>query len=391
MAEPDNTIDPNDLESIDALLDEAELESIESQEEESDLQSETDDLIEQQEAAALQESVDELDLTDFEGIEQPQDQQEDGFEETLESRPLDSMTSTADGGYAAQMAQQDEDFDDFLSRRAENKKNGNELTVAEMDTLKSMIIGFGSTLVVLALIAIGIATWGALGANSADSPSADAFEEIMGEAELARTTSQANEMVLKDLNRKLDALSFQLDQATGDVIALNHQPLTAGSRNLNPIDQNGNNRSSQMNLNDNVSPVVNGVQNNASLPAANGQNGATPALQQPIAVTADMSNLEGKVDEVSRSMALAQRRVVEINNRVKSLQQQYSTVLQSMKQVEKNMLEDRLAEQKVIEEEKQAELEKLEEEKLQDTKPTSYHYRAPGALNYESGERSSYP
>ena len=406
MAQPDNTIDPNDLDSIDALLDEAELEpeDLKSQDEAAEVE-EVDETVSEQADENPEPQPDEagsgFDLEEFQQPDQTPDQDEDLDLERMLDEPIAAAPPPASvqddfPSRMNQQAQEDDDFDDFLARRAQNTKNGNELTVAEMDSLKSMIIGFGSTLIVLALIAIGVATWGALGANSSDLPSAETFEEMIGEAELGRTTSQANETLLKDLNRKLDALSFQIEQVNGDVVALSGGKLpAAASETLNPLGLNAP-VNGHSNGNNNVAPTnavpaasVTPPQN--AMTSQNTQVTNQPVTQAPASVNVDMSKLEGKVDEVSRNLALAQRRVVEINNRVKSLQQQYSTVLQSVKQVEKNILEEKLAEQKAAAEQKAEQEAKLEEEKKAESKPAAYQYRAPGALNYESGNRNSYP
>jgi hypothetical protein len=106
---------------------------------------------------------------------------------------------------------------------------------------------------------------------------------------------------------------------------------------------------------------------------------------------AEMGRLEDKVDAVNRSLAVAQRRVVEINNRVKSLQKQYETIVSSLKVAEKNAL--------------QTQVEQLNEQAKPATKPAQqpptaapsssntdrYRYAAPSGGFYEPGNTNSYP
>lgn len=382
MAEPDKTIDPNDLDSIDSLLDEAEFEQRGANEQARD----EDDLL-----TALSEDSDQVvpEQEPLENSQEEDDELERMFEAPLDERPAepeltrpDPAIRTGDAeGYKPRRDFEAEE-DDFLARRA-NKNNGNELTVAEMDSIKSMIIGFGSTLIVLALIGIGIATWGALSANGGDSDTVKMIEEIRGESEIGRVASQANETILRDLNRKLDALSFQIEQANGDIVALSQgkQPTLAGvpglPENLPATQQNDAQTKNGSTPSNKTAPVVN---------APEVQPAALPQL--------DMSKFEEKLDAVNRNVSVAQRRVVEINNRVKSLQQQYASIVETIKLVEKNMLEQELKAKAAEQEAAKSE----EAEKEQAKQPTSrqqpdgYRYQAPdGGLGYDTGNMNSYP
>lgn len=370
MAQPDNTIDPNDLDSIDALLDEADFESTAADkpavEEDRSLLEDTDFA----ETPANDRAVEEDD-----DLERMLDSSYDQAPAALETTPT-YAEEPPQRGFADQRA--DAEFDDFLARRSENTKNGNGLTVAEMDALKGMIIGFGSTLIVLALIAIGIATWGALGANSSVSPDTALLEEIRGEAEIGRVTSKSNETMLRDLGRKLDALSFQVEQVNGDLVALG---TGAGQKALAAANaESGVNGATEV---PNVAPIAAVV---APVPAPVVAPTATPA---PALTVRDSGRLEEKLDAVSNSLAVAQRRVVEINNRVKSLQEQYGSIVQTVKMVEKNILEQELKTKQADAEEKIALEEKAK--KPVSTVPDAYRYQAPDGMLYDAGNRNTFP
>lgn len=307
MAEADERIDPTDLESIDALLDE-------------------------------------VDLSE-EGVANT----DDSNEPFADTEGLDDFPSRADDY---------EDSPGFRERQNQEFASNDELTVEEMEALKKLIIIFGAVITFLVVIGVGMASWAAL-KSSVDPDGARMFEELFGESELARTTAQANAEAIRDLDRKMDALSFQLDGMVADFYASN-------SSKENTENQAGDN-SLQPDLVVTKEVVTKEV--------------AKPALVESPA-------LEAKVDGIARSLDLAQRRVVEINNRVKSLQQQYTTLSASVKQVEKSVLENALVgakETKVETEESEA-----PETKSEQAKP--YQYRAPNTFNYDAvHEGTSYP
>lgn len=387
MAQPDNTIDPNDLDSIDALLDEAELESDNQQPDPDQMFEEDTPQPDETDADSLSD-LDDIDRALDQQVEKQDDQDSELNLDDFELGQLDDQQANAEanqddlsvGGQDLARIKEQQEFEKLLEKRAQQGLNNNELTVAEMDSLKKMIIGFGSATVGLALILMGISLWGAISASSIEMPDSEIYEQILGEAELARTAGQANQTALADLNRKLDALSFQIEQINGDLVTLTNGVPSANNTSdlLNPLGiQNGA-----------TQPYVETAKPESVTPTA---AASTPVVQTPVTVqgTVDMTQLEGKVDEVARSLAVAQRRVVEINNRVKTIQKQYTLVLNSVKQVEKTLLEEKLAQKKAVEQQQQAEKEKLEQETKQTSE--SYHYRAPGALHYEYGSKGTYP
>jgi hypothetical protein len=366
VAVPDNTIDPNDLDSIDALLDEAELEQERPQVDLPDLDeapAEAIDIPIEQDKP----DDDELERLLDSAIDTPSTDPllDDAAEMNATPEPATAMNMAPPS--AEQRLQEQQELDAFLSRREQSATNLNELSVAEMDTLKNLIIGFGSALIVLALIAIGMATWAALSAGSADVDP-KLVEEIRGEVEVGRMSSQANQESMRELSKKLDALSFQLEQVNGDIVALTNTTLPqaslSGAQNLPEVMI--------------PAPVP------APAPVAAPVAAAAPA-------PAEMGRLEDKVDAVNRSLAVAQRRVVEINNRVKSLQKQYETIVSSLKVAEKNAL--------------QTQVEQLNEQAKPATKPAQqpptaapsssntdrYRYAAPSGGFYEPGNTNSYP
>jgi hypothetical protein len=352
VAEANTTIDPDDLDSIDALLDEAEF----------DLDDEQDE-----------------GLPDLDGTEPPEPEQTDDFDIDigdeqasmdddlnsmlgLDDEPasladtLPAMAATAAPAMAATAAKQsltDNQADDFISRRSQASQATDELTVEEMDAIKKMIIGFGVGLVILLIVAIVFAAMAAFSSGS-DPEISQKITEIKEETEISRIAAQSNEKSLRDLNRKLDALSFQVEQLSADMISANQAQ--AGTL----------------------------VERGGVTTAA-----PQPTNQAPVQVQTSQG-LEDKVDSITRSLALAQRRIVEVNNRVTSLQQQQGTVLKSVKDIEKNLLERQLtakqAEDVVTE---QNDVETAEKTKAKPV--TNYRYQAPTGLMYQPSGSGVYP
>ena len=346
MAEANTTIDPDDLDSIDALLDEAEFDLEDEKEQnfpnldEADLQQKDDFDID---ISDEQESTD--DLNSMLGLD-------------------DEPASLADAAPAmapapAKQSFNDNQTDDFISRRSKASQTTDELTVEEMDAIKKMIIGFGVGLVILLIVAIVFAAMAAFSASS-DPELNQKITEIKEETEISRIAVQSNEKSLRDLNRKVDALSFQVEQLTADMISANNTQ--AGQL----VERGGIPSAPQ------ISPQT------------------TPQAPNTQVVTQLSQGLEDKVDSITRSLALAQRRIVEVNNRVTSLQQQQGTVLKSVKDIEKSLLEKQLT--VTQSEEQNLEQATAEQPENQKAKPaTSYRYQAPTGLMYQPSGSGVYP
>ncbi|UQB41692.1 hypothetical protein JX580_08425 [Thiomicrospira microaerophila] len=360
MAEANKTIDPNDLDSIDALLDEAEFdfgkEDAETAQEPElkvneklieDNPPETmrEDLSEREEDIVIDPALtaeEDLALNDMLGLD---DESVQAGSDQLASIPLS-------GGEPPISRQMQDNTDEIIARRAQQGAHkSDELTVEEMDSIKKMVIGFGSGLSVLVVIAIVMASWAAFGSKG-DSGLESLLVEAKEELEITRVAAQANERSLRELNRKLDAVSFQVEQLSADVMS-QQQPNNMVLRGAAPID--------------------------ADIPVSTANNTAAVS-----------SNLEVKIDSLTRNLAVAQRRIVEVNNRVTSVQTQQASVLQAVKSMEKTLLEKQLTMSEG--QSKQISSEAVSEEKPS-SKSTEYRYQAPPAsgLMYQSGHGGIYP
>ncbi|WP_373018275.1 hypothetical protein [Thiomicrorhabdus sp.] len=337
MASVDETFDPNDLDSIDALLDEAEQEVAENLEEDTLLDEEAVKVDEQAAVPDIQEIEPQVDNVASPEVESAQ-------------------TVNADAREMADSRQKPElDGEDFLSKRAaaQNQSN-NGLSAAEMDAIKKLVIIFGSTIIVLALTMIGIGVWAALAASHGlDEETQTMIEEIKTGTEKNTMNHLSNAKSMDSMEKKLDALSYQLEQITADIAVLEGRTKIADNTPASGASSTNTNTPTAENVTPVAAPVA------APTPAVSGQ-------------------LTDKLNSVYYKMTKAQKRIDEVNSRVKKLQGQYSTLLHSVKVVEKQMLD-----QQVKAAPKEKEAAKTVDEPV-------YQYSAPEGA-YEQAHPDTYP
>lgn len=408
MANSEDTIDPNDLDSIDALLDEAEWNTDDLEDATSDLPDVAEEQSEEpateapeqaEESASVADDSDDLenlDETDDTSESAEQDQVEDALSE-LEDLPDEATeteqeaepeaeeeqanddppaeedkvdTSLPEAGKPKSNTQQLQDTepeasekDDQLEKKLEQRKksqkhNTNELTVAEMDTLKKLIIIFGSISIVLLLTAIGIATWGALSASSAgiSEENQTLIESIKVNSDLSNEIAKANTEAADSLEKKIDAVNFQIEQLAVDLTDLANSAPSVPSKQpkIDPLGLN------QMEQKTKPAPV---------------QKVEAP---QQVAVKIN-SEITKKVSSVNYKLIKAQKTINELSQRLKALQSHQQKMLKSVKTVEKEMLQQKA--------------EKLKAQKAAEKKQNSrdaYQY-GPNDVFYDQGGSGSYP
>lgn len=346
-------IDPNDLSSIDALLDEAEMDSgVDLQE---------DVISEEVELSEIEiEDLDEI--TDFDELEsEPEVKIGEGVVSEEESPNLEPEPEPVIA---------DKKADDVLEKRASSKrkKSKKEPAEAEMKEIKKLIIIFSSVIIGLAVIGLGIGLWVALSSGGLDEESFEKIENIeSGVTEGILKSSESNKTI-KELEKKLDGLSFLIKQLDTDILAMT----------------NGNN----------VKPLLNFVEdsnkkvedNSKIVKSETNKKPLKTEVSDPVALVNLNPEMMKKMDKVSSQMSNTQRRIYEVNKRVKSLQSQYKKLLISIKSVEKEMLKSRVATSI-----KPAS--KLKEEHLHENddsestqKGGMYQYTAPGGMFDSSSE-----
>jgi len=372
VATTDETFDPNDLESIDALLDEAELEAV------SDLPSDAD-MDEPEEKPSTspgsEESLVDDDLLDsIDDLVANTDQEP---EVVAVSEPVSEVKQTVEQDVGVDSlpdvapvinapVDSVSDTDDFLSKRASAQASKNSNMAAEdMDSIKKLIIIFGSILSVLVLVGIGIGVWGALAASSAgvDEETQTLIESIKVSTEQSGLASESAEKTAKSVEKKLDAINFQLEQLTADIGQLDGKAIAEKVEVLDPLG-----------LEANKTPVQVNAQANPTTPSVPQQPEVNHAVPLP-----QNNELMDKVSSVNKKIISAQRRIDEVNNRVKKIQAQYASLIHSVKTVEKQVL---------IEQAEKAEKAELEK---QEQNTNRYKYNAPDGGFYDQSVTDSYP
>ncbi|MCF6298365.1 MAG: hypothetical protein L3J01_00640 [Thiomicrorhabdus sp.] len=355
MAASDETIDPNDLDSIDALLDEAELEVAEKKE-----------TTESEDQDAIDSLLDDITLPEpVEGAE-PKESEEDLLPEP---EPEEGNTNGLAQGAPVEV---DKKSEPAIKKAVSEEKISpvkpsvtqpnptQEMTAEDMDSIKKLIIIFGSALVVLALVGIGIGVWSVLAAKGAalDDETKTLIESTQVNAERMAANSMDTSESIQTLEKKIDALNFQLEELSTDLLAL--QTTAPGSlvKKTEVIDPLG--------LNTHSSTVSKTTQSSVTTPVEH--------ARQPDIETAKLASL------VNKKMISAQRRIDEVNRRVKDIQSKHKALLLSIKNLEKQLV---LQQKKVAAKEQEAKVKK------QPYNP--YQYSAPDATYYDQSVGDSYP
>ncbi|WP_178861235.1 hypothetical protein [Thiomicrorhabdus cannonii] len=376
MASTDETFDPNDLDSIDALLDEAEQDVVAGKD--------VDTVEDVAPATAVQElpaetSMIDDELSDLLDIEQaaPAAELADNVpppaaqvKEAADPKP--EAKSKPEEAPVAPPPQEEE----YIPRRGKTQNQSKEISAAEMDSIKKLIVIFGSTLVVLMLIGIGIGIWAALaGSAGLDEETQTKIEEIKLGTESNTVALSKNAQGMNAVEKKIDALSYQLEQMTADITALAQQAPSSPVQSVaQPI----------------VPPAVNNghavAPHDAHAAATHQAAPVTQAVLVPAAqtmapaVVVDAAMMD-KLNSVQMGMVKAQKRIDEVNKRVKQLQEQYGKLLHGVKTVEKQLVGQQV----------QAQAKKEADKEKPESKQPSYQYSAPDPMMYDQANPDSYP
>lgn len=363
MASTDETFDPNDLDSIDALLDEAEQEVVDSMGSETLTEVATDTL----DSASVDDQLADLLDIDMPAAPAPAVQanavkpveQATPQEKPQPETPLAAEVANAPEAQA-QSAMASEPEEHYVPRSSQTRKPTKEISAAEMDSIKKLIVIFGSTLVVLMLAGIGIGIWAAIaGSAGLDEETRTQIEEIKMGTESNTLALSKSSQGMGEVEKKMDALSYQLEQLTADIAALEQKALQNAVPVAAVVEAKAPPAQTQQAGGAVVPPVTAPV-----VPAA-------PALQD-VAMT-------DKLNSVHMAMVKAQKRLDEVNKRVKALQEQYGKLLHGVKSVEKQVIGQQ------VEAKKEAAPEKPQPQ------VNTYQYSAPDPLMYDQANPDSYP
>ncbi len=350
-------IDPNDLSSIDALLDEAELEDM------------ADDQVEE----VVAEETESNQATDEVGDSDTEELIEDDLvevEEELESEPEPEPESEPESEPEPVI---DDVADKALEKRAKSHKakKQKEPTVAEMNEIKKLIIIFSSVLITLAVIGVAVGMWAALSSGGLDDASLEKVDNIESGVTESLLNTNASNKTIKELEKKVDGLSYLIKQLDQDLLAISSKATSQTEKSLLNL--------AASHQGANATKEVKKVEHEQQKKAEEKTVSQVTNVSDQSKNTVLNSNITKKIDKVSAQMSNAQRRIYEVNKRIKSLQSQHKKLLRSIKSVEKQMLEKQLKTASV----KKKSVEKAETSKdtEDESEPTGlYQYTAPGGM-----------
>lgn len=433
MANPDDTIDPNDLDSIDALLDEAEWnmdddldkadaapiapqgesltpevsEAPTALEEESfDLESIDAEIEAAQNAQTAVEPEPERvteaapELTEPEAVAPVVEDSVDLLDAVEEVAPAvvssvnDAPKNQQNLQASTQLAPEVDEIEKQLAERKIVQKNSaNELTAEEMDSLKKLIIIFGSVSIVLILTAIGLTTWSAIAASHAgiSEENQTLLESMKVGTELNSEITRANSDSLSTLEKKVDAINFQIEQLAVDLasaskkvaqvstapVAMTHTaPVAVNTHDTHAVNDHAtthdtHNTNTHTTTTHTTAPIV-----------------ATPApVAMPSQADAKMTaEITEKVSSVNYKLIKAQKTIDDLTSRIRALQAQQKLLIDSVKIVEKEILTERAEKLK-----KQQEAKEAAEKAKQTQQNNAYQYGAPTDVFYDQGVKDSFP
>lgn len=377
MAEAKDDIDLNELDSIDALLEEAEQALDEA---EPDV---ADDAPEPavSEAPNEAEVVPEEDLAPEENLAPQPEPAPTPEPETAAQVEAVSETSEApvEAGDpsepppppqpVSQKAQMNDDDEPPLpaemKQPGRKKNNSSELTDADMDKLKKLILAFGISLIVMVVIGWGLSVWAAIAASTAhlDEETMTMLEEIKTGVEHVAVKSEKQDKTLMAVERKIDALSFQLEQLNGDLGKLEELLAKGGGQSVMSA----------------ATPTVTAHPQTKDMPS---HTSATKhAASAPDAPTKAVATLDPEVKKtlssINSRLIRTQKKVEQVYNRLVKLQTQYRAMLAALKKVEKGLVVKKTD---------------AVQKKASTPKQPYYQYRAPnGDYPFDPVHVDSYP
>lgn len=411
MAQADDVIDPNDLDSIDELLTQAAEEAEPTPAaDETMSDDELDDLLEsisdgaaQAEAAEPEpepEIVEEAAPPEVAEPEpapaEPQAPPEIETPAVDESSSVEEVAAAAVAGAAAATAANskpqantltEEQADEVLQSRLKRKpKTSDDVSVKEMNAVKKLVIIFGAVTTVLILTATGIALWGALAASSAGltEEQAELLEKIYTETGQSNKFADGNTAAISELEKKIDAVNYQVEQLAADIAAGGMAMVAGMPMNTGAVMQTQ--AAPLVNLaaendahkaNDHDTHAAQGTHNTHDTHAAakpSVQKPVVQRIQQPMMAVAspvmspDLSVMQKQLDSLSAKLVRAQTRLDEVNKRIKSVQTMQGRFLQQTKKQQ----DDAAKEQALLEQQREAEL----EAKRQYERESAYRYNA---------------
>ena len=385
MAEEKDDIDLNELDSIDALLEEAEQALEDADPEVTEDAPDALGSVESEEAPQTeQEDVSEPEAeteTSDSGVASGAEPEIEPQPETVPDEapveaggPPDTMPSPQPvQAQASEQAEDEPPLPEEMKQPGAKKNNSLELTDADMDKLKKLILAFGISLIVMVMIGWGLSLWAAIAASTThlDEETMTLLEELKTGVEHVAVKSEKQDKTLLAVERKIDALSFQLEQLNTDMGKL--EEILAKQSEQSAINTPA------------VSHTAKNTGAHGHIPpqshAAPAQH-ATPthpseAASKPVVAALD-PDVKKTLGSINSRLVRTQKKVEQVYNRLVKLQAQYRAMLAAMKKVEKGL--------------KAAQTKKKAEKKTEVVHQPYYQYQAPaGDYPFDPTHVDSYP
>lgn len=385
MAEEKDDIDLNELDSIDALLEEAEQALEEAEPEMADDAPEPSESGESEVPSVEQEEASQP-QPEPEPEPDPEPEPETALQAEVSSEP-DEAPVDAGGPPApapppqsvSQMVETDEDDEPPLpaemKQPGRKKNNSSELTDADMDKLKKLILAFGISLIVMVMIGWGLSVWAAIAASTThlDEETMTLLEEMKTGIEHVAVKSEKQDKTLMAVERKIDALSFQLEQLNTDMGKLEELLAKKGGQASMPPHTNAPAIHQEAGGHGHAPAQSHTAPAEHTAPAH-----AAPASPPAVVATMD-PDVKKTLGSINSRLIRTQKKVEQVYSRLVKLQAQYRAMLAAMKKVEKGLKAAKKAE-------------KPAEKKSPALRQPYYQYQAPaGDYPFDPTHVDSYP
>jgi len=329
VAEAKDDIDLNELDSIDALLEEAE----------QALDEADPDVVDNVPEPADSEAPEEAEVAPKEDLAprsepEPAPESETAAQVEAASETNETPVEAADPPVppqqpVSQKAQMKDDDETPLPAEMKQpglkKRNSSELTDADMDKLKKLILAFGISLIVMVIIGWGLSVWAAIAASTAhlDEETMTMLEEIKTGVEHVAVKAEKQDKTLMAVERKIDALSFQLEQLNGDLGKLEDLLAKSGGQSVMLA----------------AKPTAAAHPETKDTPAhtsATKHAASAPAAPTKVVATMD-PEVKKTLGSINSRLIRTQKKVEQVYSRLVKLQTQYRAMLAAVKKVEKGL------------------------------------------------------
>lgn len=260
-------------------------------------------------------------------------------EPSTEAPTLEPTASFAEATVAAESLRNDSFVDDderISSLRAKRNKNANKeeaWTEEEMDSVKKLVIIFGSIMIVLMLAAIGVSVGGLMSSGKADPQLVETIEAIKSDV------SQAY-LVTEDGNKQMKKMASQLEEAAAQLAELADQLDSMKSKSVSVASKDSKTMSAaekKAALRD-AAPTEQQAENEA-------QEGEEQAPVEKVANATQVNALSADIKDVKKRLVETQKLLEDVHKQAEALTQQNQSITETVKSVDQEMKSQAAAKQ----------------------------------------------